>query len=109
MSHTSTPAHEEAGHPHVVVLEHEDSAAELLRARQLEDVLDHLLPGPIGRVRLPGDDDLHRLVGVREDARHAVLVAEEQVRSLVGGEAPREADDQRVRVEAGAEPAEHVG
>ncbi len=46
----------------------------------------------VGRVRLAGEDELHRAFRVRQDARQTVGVAEDQGGPLVGGEAPGEAD-----------------
>ena len=63
--------HEEARDAHVVVLEDEHAAAQLRRARALEDLLDHPLAGPVGRVRLAGEDDLDRAIGVGQHRRPA--------------------------------------
>ena len=68
--------------------------------------LDDLLPGPVGRVGLAGDHDLHRALVRRQDAAQALLVAEQQVGALVGREAAREADGQRVGIEHAAHLAQ---
>ena len=81
----------------VVVLEDEDALRELGRAAAREDVLDHALAGPVGGMRLAGKDDLDRPLLVEQDARQALLVAEDQVGALVRREAAREADRQRPR------------
>ena len=97
--------HEVARDAHVVVLEDEDAAREARRAAALEDVLDHPLAGAVGRVGLAREHDLDRAVGVPEQARQALLVAEEQRGSLVGREPAREADGQDVRVEDAVDSA----
>ena len=56
-------------------------------------------PGSVGGMRLAREDDLHRAVGVVEQPRQPLGIAEEQRRALVGGEAAGEADGQRVGVE----------
>src|SRR4029078_1506777 len=56
--------HEEARDAHVVVLEDEDAAAKLWRARALEDLLDDALAGSVGRVGLAREDDLDRAIGI---------------------------------------------
>ena len=67
------------------------------------------LPGPVGGMRLAGDDDLHRPVRRRQQARQAVLVAEQEVGALVGGEAAREADGECLGIEPAANLAQPVG
>ena len=72
---------EVAGNPDVVVLEDEHATAEPVRAGPLEDLLDHLLAGPIGRVGLAGEDDLDRpSLVVRQQPGEALDVAEQQAR-----------------------------
>ena len=90
---------QEAPDLHVVVLEDVDPAAQLRRARALEDLLDDPLARPVGRVGLAGEDDLDRALLVPQHPRQALDVAEQQPGPLVGREAPREADRQDVRVE----------
>ena len=65
----------------------------------LEDALQMVLGRLVGRMRLAGEDDLHRPVGVVEDAGEPLGIVEDQLGPLVGGEAPREADGQRVGIE----------
>ena len=72
---------------------------ELRRAAPPEDVLDDALAGPVGGVRLAGEDELDRPVLVGEEAREALLVGEDHRGALVRREAAREADRQDVRVE----------
>src|SRR6185437_13503767 len=51
------------------------------------------------RVRLAGEDELHRTRRVAEEARDALDVGEQKRRALVGREPSREADGERARVE----------
>ena len=52
----------------------------------------------IGRVRLTGEEELYRVLGVVDDALQTLQVGEEQVCTLVSGEATPEADEQGVGV-----------
>ena len=57
--------HQEAGDVHVVVLEEEDAAGGTRGDRRaLEDLLDELLAGLVGRMGLAGEDDLDRSLRV---------------------------------------------
>ena len=91
--------HEVAGDAHVVVLEDEGTPASLGAWRALEDVADDPLARAVGRVRLAGEDDLDGPLLVPQQARQALLVAEQQRGALVGREPAGEADGQDVRVE----------
>ncbi len=65
----------------------------------MDDLAHELLAGMVGRVGLPREDDLHRALRIVQETREPVRIAEDQVRPLVDGEAPRESNRQRVRVE----------
>jgi hypothetical protein len=58
-------------------------------------------PGLSAGCALPGHDDLHGVVDVGEQPLEARRVAHEQVGALVGREAPREAERERLGVEQG--------
>ena len=90
--------HERAPHLDVVVLEEDQVAAELAVGER-EQAPHHLLPLAVGGVRLAGEQELHRPVAVVDDRAQAVEVGHDQERALVGREAAREADRERVRVE----------
>ena len=62
-------------------------------------LLDQLLAAVVGRVRLAGDDQLHRPLGVQQQALEPLRVAQHQRQPLVRRHAPREADRQHVGVE----------
>ena len=74
-----------------------------------ERCADQVLARPVGRVRLAGEEDLHRALGVGEQLAQAVQVAEQQVGPLVGREAAGEADGQRVGVEELVDLAQLAG
>ena len=84
---------------HVVVLEERDPPLELGVAGELVDALEHFLARVVGRVRLAGEDDLHRAPRVHQQAPQPLEVAEDQVGALVGGEAAGEPDGERVGIE----------
>src|SRR5581483_8764850 len=98
--------HEHAADAHVVVLEEEHTAAERRLLAELEDVLDELLPRAVRRVRLAGEQDLHRPLLVEEQVAQLVRVGEDEAGPLVGGEAAREADGERVVAEEGLDLAQ---
>ena len=83
----------------VVVFDEHDAAGEARIVAQVGDLLDELLAGLVGRVGLAGEDELHRSLRVVDQLEQLVELAEEQVGSLVGGEAAGEADRQRAGVE----------
>ena len=55
------------------------------------------------RVRLAGEDELHRHLRVVDERGERFDVLQDQVRALVGGEAAREADGQRVEAQRAAQ------
>ncbi len=68
-------------------------------SRQRDPVLDHPLAFVVRRVRLAGQDQLHRAQRIREQAAQPLGIVEQQVGALVGGEAAGKAEGQNVRVE----------
>ena len=65
------------------------------------------MPALVRGVGLAGEDDLHGTAGIGEEPREPLEIREEEVGTLVGGEAPCEADRERLRVEApAAQPLE---
>ena len=65
----------------------------------MDDLADQLLAGVVAWVRLAGEDDLHGHGRLVEQRMEAVVVLEQQVGALVGGEPPGEPDGQRLGVE----------
>ncbi len=66
---------------------------------QVDDALDVALALVVARMGLAGEDELHRALRVLHEAHHVVEAVEDQRGALVGGEAAREADGQRVGIE----------
>jgi hypothetical protein len=56
--------------------------------------LDHLLALDVGRMRLTGQHDLHRLLLIAQQPGQAVTVVQQQVRTFVAGEAPGKTERQ---------------
>src|SRR5262249_20244629 len=100
---------EKSDDAHVVILDDEHAPAELVAARKLEELADHLLPRAIGGMRLAPEHDLHRPLFVPQNLREPLFVVEQQVRALVRGEASSEAERERALVEELLELAEDVG
>ncbi len=73
--------------------------AELWHARVLVDLADEVLAGRVGGVRLAGEDQLHWAIRIVEQPRQSLRITEDQCRALIGGEAPGEAERQRVGIE----------
>ena len=83
----------------VVVVDEGDPAAEHRIDGAAVDLLQMVLAGLVGGMRLAGEDDLHRAAAGVQDAHQPLRVVEDQLGPLVAGEAPREADRQRVGIE----------
>jgi hypothetical protein len=77
---------------HVIVTE-KDHAGTYLRAfsDKTHPRLDHGLSFLVLRVRLPGDDQLYRAVGVGQDAAEPLGIVQQQIGTFVGRKAAREA------------------
>ena len=84
---------------HVVVVDEREAAAELRIQGVLEDALQVVLGRLVGGMRLAGEHDLHGLIDVVEDPRQAIRVVEDHLGALVGGEAPRVAERERLGIE----------
>ena len=93
------PLHQVLGQEHVVVAEEDDVGARLGPPDEADPLLNQGLPGLVRRMGLAGDDDLHRALGIVQEAKQAFRVVQQQVRSLVGREAARETQRQRVGIE----------
>ena len=103
----------------VVVLEVDHASRDLRERLELEELLKHVLAVLVGRVGLAGEHDLYAVRSAQQRARR-VDVGDQQAEALIGRDAPREADGQRVRVEvlrrrarivgavASTEPLEHA-
>ena len=65
-------------------------------AHHLRDLLQDLLSRLVVRMGLAGKQELHRALGIVDHRGQALDVGEDQVGALVGGEAAREADGQRI-------------
>ena len=74
-------------------------AAELRPAGHVQNLGDQFLAAVVLRMRLAGEDDLHRPILVVDDRRQPIEIAEDQRAALVGGEAAGEADRQRFGIE----------
>ena len=58
-------------------------------------------------MRLAGEDELHRALGVVHHGREFLDIGQNQIGALVGGKAAGEADGERVRTEHAAQPLQH--
>ncbi len=83
----------------VVVVDEGDPSGEHRVDGPPVDLLDVVLAGLVGRMRLAGEDELNRPAGGRQDADQTFGVVEDEFGPLVAGEAARESDGQRARIE----------
>ena len=67
-------------------------------ANEVYPFLDQGLPRLVRRMGLAGNDELHRTLRIGQQAKQSLRVVQQQVRSLVGGEAPRKAQRQCVGI-----------
>ena len=78
--------------------------------REISKILtDQFLSWFVGRMRLAGEQDLHRSVRVLQNRPQPVEIAEQEVGPFVGGEPAREPDGQRFGVEKLVHFAQFVG
>ena len=64
----------------------------------MDPFLNQGLPRLVRRMGLAGDDELHRALRIGQQAKQSLRVVQQQVRSLVGREAARKAQRQRVGI-----------
>ncbi len=83
----------------IVVVDEGDAAAERGVDRPPVNLLQVVLAGLVGRVGLAGEDDLHRAARRVQDRLQALGIVEDQLRALVAGKAPCEADRERVGIQ----------
>ena len=88
-----------AGDADVVVGDEHETVANVGAAGEPIDLADERLAGLVGRMRLAGEDELHRSVVVEQQRLETFDLTQEQRRALVGGEATGESDREHVRVE----------
>ncbi len=93
-------------HRHAVVGQEDDPVPDPGVVGEPDQFLDQALAAVVRRVRLARDHDLDRALGVQEQFRQAVAVAQHQRQALVGGHPAREADGQDVRVQDVVDPAQ---
>ena len=70
---------------------------------QMNDLLDEPLALVVARMRLAGENELHRPLLVVRELHDVVELLENQRRAFVGGEPAREADGQRVGIQQAVE------
>ena len=76
---------------------------------KLYPFLDQGLPRLVRRMGLAGDDELHRALRIGQKTQQALRIVQQQVRSLVGREAARKTQCQRVGIEQMLRPVNRLG
>ena len=71
---------------------------DLWLADEIDPFMDQGLPRPVFRMCLAGDDELHRALRISQKAQQTRRVVQQQIRSLVGCEAPRKAQGQCIGI-----------
>src|SRR5258707_15610299 len=92
------PLDKEVRHVKVVVVHKSNASAESRIHCPLVDMLEMMLADVVRRMRLAGENDLHRIPGGIEAFRQPLRVSEYQLRSLEPRKSVRGADSQRYRV-----------
>ena len=88
-----------ASHVDVVVLDENHARAQVRKQASLIDRAQKLLARLVVRVRLAGKDELHRTLGIEQEAAQAIHVGEQQIPPLVGGKPARKTDGERVGIQ----------
>jgi hypothetical protein len=88
-----------AGNADVVVGDEDEAVADIGVSGELGDLLDQALAGMVGRVSLSGEDELHGSISVEQKCTQPIDLVQQEVRSLVRGEATGEPDCEDVRIE----------
>ena len=88
----SQPGDHQARQADVVILDEDDALSDARILREAHDRLDQLFAWRVGGMRLAGEHELHRAVGVGQQARQSIGLTKEQRRPLVGREPAREPD-----------------
>ena len=91
---------------HVVVGEHDHAVTDVVAGGERAELLDQVLAFAVMRVRLAGDQQLHRALGAREDARQPLALVQQEGQPLVGRDPAREPDREGLRVERRGLPRE---
>lgn len=82
--------HQVFGQKHLVIGEENHRRTSLAVSDKLRPFPNQDLPGKICRMRFTCDDELHRPFGIGEEAEQSRRIVQQQIGSLVGGEASRE-------------------
>ncbi len=90
------------GDTHVIVLEKNHVAGNIGARGEPLPFAEQRLACAIGGVRLAGNQQLHRVIAMGEEARQPFRVLQQQVGAFVGGEAPGKAQRQPLRMQARA-------
>src|ERR1019366_2807677 len=90
--------HQMLAQEHVVVTEEDGMGTRLGPPDEMRPVPNQGLPALVRRMRLAGDDELHGTLRIGQKTKQAWRVMQQQVRSLVGGEAARKAQRECVGI-----------
>ena len=83
--------HQAPGQMHVVIAKEDHMRACIRLPDELDPLLNQCLPSLVRWMRFPGDDQLYRAFGIAQYAKQPLPIVQQQVWSLVGGEAPGKA------------------
>ena len=82
----------------VIVFDKHQTAYQFALFAEVNDLLDEAFAFVVARMRLAGENKLHRTLLVVREFHDVVELLEDQRRAFVGGKAARKADGQRVGV-----------
>jgi hypothetical protein len=101
--------HQALGQKHVVVAEEDHMGARLGPPDEMRSIPGSGLARLVLRMRLAGDDELHRALRIAQQTKQPLRVVQQQVRPLVGREAARKAQRQRVGIKQMLRPSTASG
>ena len=83
----------------VVILDEDKFVGKLPVTHQLGNLLEDALAGFIARMGFPGEDELNGTFRIVRHRGELLNVRQKEIRPLIGGEAPRKSNRERIRAE----------
>ena len=100
--------HQVFSQKHVVITQEDHMGARLWPADELPPLLNQGLSRLVLRMRFASNNELHRTLQITEQTKQPLRIVQQQVRSLVGCEAPRKAQCQRVGIKEMLRPVNRL-
>jgi hypothetical protein len=88
------------GDADIIVLDEKNPSPETLVLAGFDHLLEDVFPCLVVRMRLAGEEDVHRTGFMVDHPGQTVQIRQEHIRPFVGGKSPRESDQQGRRIDA---------